>query len=65
MKFQSALIGTWITASGFRLQYPTKLASCQEDCHFGKSGDPERLYRDNGMDVASIVAKAKALVAKK
>ena len=35
-----------------------------QDC-FGESGDPELLYRDNGMDVDSIVAKAKALVAKK
>ena len=32
---------------------------------FGESGDPELLYRDSGMDVDSIVAKAKALVAKK
>ena len=32
---------------------------------FGESGDPELLYRDNGMDVDSIVAKARALVAKK
>lgn len=35
-----------------------------QDC-FGESGDPELLYRDSGMDVDSIVAKAKALVAKK
>ena len=32
---------------------------------FGESGDPELLYRDNGMDVESIVAKAIALVKKK
>ena len=32
---------------------------------FGESGDPELLYRDHGMDVDSIVAKAKALVARK
>lgn len=35
-----------------------------QDC-FGESGDPELLYRDNGMDVDSIVAKAKALVSRK
>ena len=35
-----------------------------QDC-FGESGDPELLYRDNGMDVDSIVAKAKALVKQK
>jgi len=32
---------------------------------FGESGDPELLYRDHGMDVDSIVKKAKALVGKK
>ena len=32
---------------------------------FGESGDPELLYRDHGMDVESIVAKAKELVAQK
>ncbi len=32
---------------------------------FGESGDPELLYRDNGMDVDSIVAKAAALRARK
>ncbi len=32
---------------------------------FGESGDPELLYRDHGMDVESIVAKAVALVARK
>ena len=32
---------------------------------FGESGDPELLYRDHGMDVDSVVAKAKALVARK
>ena len=42
---------------------PMELVGIQD--RFGESGDPELLYRDNGMDVASIVAKAKALVAKK
>ena len=32
---------------------------------FGESGDPELLYRDNGMDTDSIVTKAMALVARK
>ncbi len=32
---------------------------------FGESGDPELLYRDHGMDVTSIVEKAKALVHRK
>lgn len=32
---------------------------------FGESGDPELLYRDHGMDVESIVAKAKELTARK
>lgn len=32
---------------------------------FGESGEPELLYRDHGMDVESIVAKAKELVARK
>lgn len=32
---------------------------------FGESGDPELLYRDHGMDVDSIVEKARALVGKK
>ena len=42
---------------------PMELVGIQD--RFGESGDPELLYRDNGMDVDSIVAKAKALVAKK
>ena len=42
---------------------PMEIVGIQD--RFGESGDPELLYRDNGMDVASIVAKAKALVAKK
>ena len=32
---------------------------------FGESGDPELLYRDHGMDVDSIVEKAKELTARK
>ncbi|MBP3372030.1 MAG: transketolase family protein [Clostridia bacterium] len=32
---------------------------------FGESGDPELLYRDHGMDVPSIVDKAKRLFARK
>lgn len=32
---------------------------------FGESGDPELLYRDNGMDTASIIEKAIALVGRK
>lgn len=32
---------------------------------FGESGDPELLYRDHGMDVDSIVAKAKELTTRK
>lgn len=42
---------------------PMELVGIQD--RFGESGDPELLYRDNGMDVDSIVAKAKALIAKK
>ena len=32
---------------------------------FGESGDPELIYRDHGMDVDSIVARALALAARK
>ena len=32
---------------------------------FGESGDPELLYRDHGMDTESIIAKVKALIARK
>ena len=32
---------------------------------FGESGDPELLYRDHAMDTDSLVARAKALVARK
>ncbi len=35
-----------------------------QDC-FGQSGDPELLYRDNGMDVDAIVKKAKLLISRK
>lgn len=42
---------------------PMEIVGIQD--RFGESGDPELLYRDNGMDVDSIVAKAKALIAKK
>ena len=42
---------------------PMEIVGIQD--RFGESGDPELLYRDNGMDVDSIVAKARALVAKK
>lgn len=42
---------------------PMELVGIQDK--FGESGDPELLYRDHGMDVESIVAKAKALVARK
>jgi transketolase len=34
------------------------------DC-FGQSGDPELLYRDNGMDTESVVRAAHALLARK
>ena len=44
---------------------PVPMAIVGIQDRFGESGDPELIYRDNGMDVASIVAKAKALVAKK
>ena len=42
---------------------PMEIVGIQD--RFGESGDPELLYRDHGMDVDSIVAKAKALVARK
>ena len=42
---------------------PMTLVGIQD--RFGESGDPELLYRDNGMDVDSIVEKAKQLVARK
>lgn len=42
---------------------PMELVGIQD--RFGESGDPELIYKDHGMDVASIVAKAKALVARK
>ena len=42
---------------------PMELVGIQD--RFGESGDPELIYHDHGMDVGSIVAKAKALVARK
>ena len=33
--------------------------------HFGESGDPELLYRDNRMDVASIIEEARILIGRK
>ncbi len=42
---------------------PMELVGIQDK--FGESGDPELLYRDHGMDTEAIIAKAKALVAKK
>ena len=42
---------------------PMELVGIQD--RFGESGDPELLYRDHGMDVESIVAKASALVLRK
>ena len=42
---------------------PMELVGIQD--RFGESGDPELIYRDHGMDVDSIVAKALALKARK
>ena len=42
---------------------PMEIVGIQDQ--FGESGDPELLYRDHGMDVDSIVRKAKALIARK
>ena len=42
---------------------PMELVGIQD--RFGESGDPELIYRDHGMDVDSIVAKAIALKARK
>ena len=42
---------------------PMSIVGIQDQ--FGESGDPELLYRDHGMDVDSIVAKAIALKARK
>ena len=42
---------------------PMELVGIQD--RFGESGDPELLYRDHGMDVASIVKKAEQLAARK
>ena len=42
---------------------PMEIVGIQD--RFGESGDPELIYKDHGMDVDSVVAKAKALVARK
>ena len=42
---------------------PMEIVGIQD--RFGESGDPELLYRDHGMDTESIIAKAKALIARK
>jgi len=42
---------------------PMEIVGIQD--RFGESGDPELLYRDHGMDVPSIVDKAKRLLARK
>ena len=42
---------------------PMELVGIQD--RFGESGDPELLYRDHGMDTESIIAKVKALIARK
>lgn len=42
---------------------PMKIIGIQD--RFGESGDPELLYRDNGMDVDSIVLEAEKLVERK
>lgn len=46
-------------------EHPVPMAIIGIQDRFGESGDPELLYRDNGMDVDSIVARAKALVRQK
>ena len=42
---------------------PMEIVGIQDQ--FGESGDPELLYRDCRMDTASLVERAKALVARK
>jgi len=42
---------------------PMELVGIQD--RFGESGDPELIYRDHGMDVDAIVAKAKKLLQRK
>lgn len=46
-------------------EYPVPMCLVGIQDQFGESGDPELLYRDHGMDVDSIVAKAIALKARK
>ena len=45
-------------------EHPVPMALVGIQDRFGESGDPELIYRDHGMDVDSIVAKAVALVAR-
>ncbi len=42
---------------------PMEIVGIQD--RFGESGDPELLYKDHGMDVDSIIEKAKVLVVRK
>ena len=46
-------------------EHPVPMSMVGIQDRFGESGDPELLYRDNGMDVDSIIEKAVALVARK
>ena len=46
-------------------EHPVPMTIVGLQDRFGESGDPELLYRDHGMDVDSIVAKAIALLKKK
>ena len=46
-------------------EHPVPMTIVGIQDRFGESGDPELLYRDHGMDVDSIVAKAIALLKKK
>ena len=46
-------------------EHPVPMALVGIQDRFGESGDPELIYRNHGMDVDSIVAKAVALVARK
>ena len=42
---------------------PMEIVGIQD--RFGESGDPDLLYRDHGMDIEAIIARAKALMDKK
>ncbi len=46
-------------------QFPVPMQRIGIQDKFGESGEPELIYRDHGMDVDSIVAKAKALIRRK